>query len=242
MIDELLNAFRSEVPLPGEETVRGAYASATAAAARSSPRTRLESPRLARPALVAVIAIVAALALVPFDSVSLGARAINSISGLWRTPANQPALDRAANDAQSLASGYYTDARVDDAANKVDLYLTHAPRPVLDRLQAAHPGTYVIHNHAAHTLHELLEIEHALSFTALRSKGIDVVTAYPTSDGYLKVGIRGHGDVHAAQSALDSMYGPGIIKVFGGAEPVDIGGGYVVTAPRGSPHAKHPNG
>ena len=227
MIDELLNNFRSDVPLPREETVRNARARATGA---RRLRTGLTSQRGARPVLVALIVIVVTLVLVPIGNVSLGARAVHGIGSLWRTPANQPALDRAAGDAQSIASGYYSDARVDDAADKVDLYLTHAPRSVLDRLRAAHPGTYVIHNDAAHTLHELLEVEHSLSFTTLRSQGIDIVVAYPTSDGYLKVGIRGHRHVQAAQAALDSIYGPGIIKVFGGAEPAEITPA-IVTAP-----------
>lgn len=61
--------------------------------------------------------------------------------GLTQQLANQPALDAAADDAQSIAGGaYYTDAVVDDAANTVDVYLASAPKTVLDRLAAAHPG------------------------------------------------------------------------------------------------------
>jgi hypothetical protein len=179
----------------------------------------------ARSVLIAVVVVVVALALVPIGGASLGSRAVDGISSLWETPPNQPALDRAAEDAGNIAGkAYYTDARVNDEANKVDLYLARAPQSVIDQLQAKHPGTYVINNDAAHPLSELLKLQHSLSFQALQAKGIDAVESYPTSDGYLKVGVRGNSDVQAAQVALDSMFGAGIIKVFGGAEPMILGG------------------
>jgi hypothetical protein len=179
----------------------------------------------ARAALIAVVVVLVALALVPIGGASLGSRAVDGISSLWETPPNQPALDRAAEDAGNIAGqAYYTDARVNDEANKVDLYLARAPQLVIDELQAKHPGTYVINNDAAHPLSQLLKLQRSISFQALQSKGIDVVESYPTSDGYLKVGVRGKSDVQAAQSALDSMFGAGIIKVFGGAEPMTFGG------------------
>lgn len=233
MTDHLLTTFRSAVPLPDATTVGQAYNKAT--------RDRREAPhhRLALTAGIAVCTAVAALALVPIGGASLGARAVNGISNLWATPPNQPALDRAAEDAQTIAGGgYYTEARVDDAANKVDLYLADAPQSVIDQLEAKHPGTYVIDNDAAHPLSELLKIEHSLPLSSLQSKDIDVVTAAPTPEGYLSVGVSGNSDVLAAQSVLDSMYGPGIIKVFGGAKPGIITPD-IVTVRTGQLHPKH---
>jgi len=134
-------------------------------------------------------------------------------------PANQPALGRAADDARAIAGGaYYTAACVDAAADVVHLSLAGAPQSIIDRLNARHPGTYVISNDAAHPLSELLRVQRALR-GALHTAGVSVqiFRSYPSSDGYLEVGIEGH-DVHDAQSALDSMFGTGIIKVFGGAQ------------------------
>lgn len=233
MTDDLLTSFRSDVPLPDGRTVGGAYHRAT--------RDRRNAPhhRLALAVGVAACAAVAALAFVPIGGASLGARAVHGISSLWATPANQPALDRAAEDAQAIAGGgYYTDARVDDDANKVDLYLVDAPQSVIEQLEAKHPGTYVIHNDAAHPLSELLKIEHSLPLSSLQSKGIDVVTAGPTPQGYLSVGVSVNSDVQAAQSVLDSIYGPGIIKVFGGAKPGIITPD-IVTVRTGQAHPKH---
>jgi hypothetical protein len=205
--------------------------------ARESGRSQLRLPscflfRRWRPTsrvrliLAAALVGVAALAFVPIGGASLGARAVNGISSLWASPPNQPALDRAAEDAENIGGkAYYTDARVNDGANKVDLYLAHAPRSVIDQLRAKHPGIYVIHNDATHTWRQMLRLEHALNFFALKREGIDIESAAPTSDGYLKVGIRGHKDVRKAQGALDKTYGAGIIKVVGGAEPLSIGGG-----------------
>ncbi len=172
-----------------------------------------------RPVLVAVVVVVAALALVPIGGGSLGSRAVDGIVSPWDTsPPDQPALDAAANDAEAIAGTYYTEARVDDAADKVDLYLASAPQSVLDQLQAKHPGTYVIYNTAAHPLSELRRIENALPAEELQSEGIDVERIAPTPEGYLAVGIQSD-NVQAAQSALDAIYGPGIIKVYGGAQP-----------------------
>jgi hypothetical protein len=169
--------------------------------------------------LVAVVVVVAGLAVVPVGGGSLGSLAVDGIVSPWDTsPPDQPALDAAANDAEAIAGTYYTEARVDDAADKVDLYLAGAPQSVLDQLQAKHPGTFVIYNTAAHPLSELRRIENALPADKLQAEGIDVERIAPTPEGYLAVGI--HGDnVQAAQSALDAIYGPGIINVYGGAQP-----------------------
>lgn len=173
----------------------------------------------ARPLLVAVVVVVAALALVPIGGGSLGFLAVDSVVSPWDTsPPDQPALDAAANDAEAIGGTYYTEARVDDAADKVDLYLASAPQSVLDQLQAKHPGTYVIYNTAAHPLSVLRRIENALPADKLQSEGIEIERIAPTPEGYLAVGIRSD-NVQAAQSALDAIYGPGIIKVYGGAQP-----------------------
>lgn len=178
-------------------------------------------PRLsiARPVLVAPLVLVAALALVPIGGASLGGRAVNGITSLWDSPPNQPALDAAASDARSVAgSAYYTDAVVNDTANTVDVYLAEAPQSIIDQLQSLHPGLYVIHNDAAHPLSELRKVQEALPLAALRAAGIHVVSAVPTSDGYLEVGVTSSTNVQAAQSAFDSADGAGIVKVYGGAQ------------------------
>ena len=105
---------------------------------------------------------------------------------------------------------------MDAAANVVHLYLADAPQSIIDQLHARHPGTYVITNDAAHPRSELIRLQHALPARPLQTANgsVDLVISYPTSDGYLEVGIAGDA-VQDAQSALDSMYGAGIIKVFG---------------------------
>ena len=66
---------------------------------------------------------------------------------------------------QSVAGdAYYTAAAVNDSANTVDVYLASAPQSIIDQLQATHPGTYVIHNDATHSLSVLLRLQHACSF------------------------------------------------------------------------------
>jgi hypothetical protein len=136
-------------------------------------------------------------------------------------PANQPGLGRAADDAKAIAgSTYYTNAVVDAATNTVHIYLTDAPQSLIDQLNAQHPGIYDIHNDAAHPLSQLLRLQHEISLGPLQTAAgsVNLVISYPTSDGYLKVGVEGDGDINAAQSALDSRYGTGIIELFGGAQ------------------------
>ena len=234
--DELLTTLRSDVAPPDEATARRVYAGALSGGRRMGP------PRLVLAVATATCATVAAMALVPIGGASLGARAVDGISSLWDTsPPDQPALDRAADDAGDIAGQYLTLARVNDAADKVDLYLANAPQSVIDQLQAKHPGTYVIvQNHAAHPLSELRKVENSLPLKKLQAEGINVESAGPTPEGYLAVGVQGH-NVQAAQSALDAIYGPGIIKVYGGAQPG-------VITPQSSPsrkgslHAKHQSG
>jgi hypothetical protein len=109
-------------------------------------------------------------------------------------PANQPALGRAADDAQAIAgSDYYTSTWVDAAANTVDVYLADAPQSIIGQLKARHPGIYVIHNDAAHPLSQLLRLQRALALGPLQTAAgtVNLVESYPTPDGHLKVGVRG---------------------------------------------------
>jgi hypothetical protein len=216
MIDDLLTQFRDDVPLPDDATTQRIFVRAT------TSRSARVSPRQLAFALVLVAA--ATLALVPIGGASLGARAARDINRLWQPPPpNQSALDRAADDAARIASGYYTDASVNDPANKVDLHLSHAPQSVIDALNAAHPGIYAIDNDAAHTFGELRRVQHSLDLGPLKTRAgyVRVFESYPTPDGHLRVGIGGHTRLQAAQAALDAKYGPGIIKVFGGAQRED---------------------
>lgn len=156
------------------------------------------------------------------------------------TPANQPALDDAAQDANSIAGGsYFTGAAVDTTADTVTVYLHNAPQSVIDKLQAAHPGTYVIHNDAPATLSSLLQLKDSINPFALRADGIDVVSFGPTVDGHLAVGVSS--DVATARSELDSKYPGGLIQVTRSEPAVwgNLTGGYgVARAP--SRHSKEP--
>ncbi len=182
--------------------------------------------RVGRPVLVTAVVVLVALAVVPIGGASLGQRAVDGVTSLWDTPPNQDALDAAASDAKSVAGdAYYTAAAVNDAGNTVDVYLADAPQSIVDQLQATHPGTYVIHDDAAHPLSELLRLQHALKLGPLQTAAgsVTIVSSDPTLDGHLRVGIQGTRDVQAAQQALDSLYGPGIIEAYGGAQPEGSG-------------------
>jgi hypothetical protein len=128
------------------------------------------------------------------------------------TPANQSALDAAASAAARIAGrAYYTGAVIDDSANKVMIYLASAPPSVIDQLQAAHPGIYVIHDDAPRPRSAVTKLQNSLDWKALRSQGVDVVSTGPTEDGYLRVGVTS--DVASAQTKLDALYGPNVIRV-----------------------------
>jgi hypothetical protein len=203
--------------LDGVGPSRDLWADALArATTRRRGRLRTAAHRKRRALVVVAIALVT-LTVVPIGGASLGARAVHSIGSLLAPPPNQQALDRAADDAQEIAGGgYYTDARVDVASNQVHLYLAAAPQSIIDQLNAAHPGTFDIHNDAAHPLSELLRIQHELFPDVQPRSTVRFWLSYPTSDGHLKVGIKGH-DVQDTQAELDAKYGAGIIEVFRGA-------------------------
>lgn len=155
-------------------------------------------------------------------------------------PANQAALDKAANQAQRLAGrSYYTEAVVNDTANKVNLYLAHAPQSIVDQLRTMHPGVYVINNDAAHPLSRLLKLEDSLHYASLKSPGgVDILSVRPTRDGHLSVALSS-GAAGAQlklsssavrnteardRSVLTSILGPGIVRVHWGTAPASATG------------------
>lgn len=143
----------------------------------------------------------------------IGASGESSSCNYACTPPNQDALDADADDAQRIAGrDYYTGAVVHADTNTVELYLAAAPRSVIDQLDAEHPGIYVIHNDAPNTSAALLKLEAGLDRDSLRAQGIDVNQWGPTADGYLQVGVTS--DVATAQTKLDEIYGPNVIRVF----------------------------
>jgi hypothetical protein len=135
------------------------------------------------------------------------------------TPANQPALDAAADDARAIAGdAYYTNAVVDSQANTVTVYLAHAPQGVVDQLTAAHPSTYVVDNSAAFSEAKALKLEDAISsrIPAWAAAGVRIGHLRPTLDGHLEVGVRS--DVADAASRLGAQYG-GAVRVVADTEP-----------------------
>jgi Trypsin len=138
------------------------------------------------------------------------------------TPANQPALDAAADDARAIAGdAYYSNAVVDSQANTVTLYLAHAPQAVIDRLTAAHPGTYVIDNTAVFSEAKVLELEDTIGgrIPAWAAAHVRIGFLRPTLDGHLEVGVRS--DVAAAASRLGAQYG-NAVRVVADTEPTHL--------------------
>lgn len=131
----------------------------------------------------------------------------------WCTPRNQEFLDPAADDARSIAgAAYYTGCIVNDPHNKDTLYLASAPQSVIDQLNAAHPGVYVIHNDAPRSRSAVLSLLDSLDLSALKSEGIDVLAWGATEDGYARIGVSG--DVATAQRKFDAQYGPNVVQVY----------------------------
>jgi hypothetical protein len=136
------------------------------------------------------------------------------------TPANQPALDAAAGYAEKVAGAArsFTGVEIDDAANQVVVYLTHAPQSVIDQLNAAHPGIYVIHNDAPRTHQTLMRLENSFNFQILKPEGIQVFSVGPSVDGYLEVGVSSK--LAEAQKKLDAVYGPNVVRVVKGSAAI----------------------
>jgi hypothetical protein len=128
------------------------------------------------------------------------------------TPANEDALDSAANEAERIATAaYWTGAGLDYASNTVTVNLAHAPGWILARLRAAHPGIYVIYNHAPRPLRAVLKIMRSIVVAKLRADGIRITGFGPTIDGHLQVGVSNR--VAQARAKLDAIYGPDLIRV-----------------------------
>jgi hypothetical protein len=128
------------------------------------------------------------------------------------TPANQPSLDAAATDARTAAGEmYYTGCKVLSEVGSVELYLANASPQLLERLEAMHPGVYEIHNDAPRPLSAVEDIRNQIDFEELKRIGIAVVSDGPTVDGHVKVGVMS--DVPTAQTKLDAMFGPNVIRV-----------------------------
>jgi hypothetical protein len=126
----------------------------------------------------------------------------------------QEVLDAAAEDARKVAGdAHYTGCRVRNESENVELWLFDAPLPVLQELEAARPGVYVIHNDAPRPYAAVLELMDTLKveFQTLRAEGINVVGWGPTQDGYLHVEVMG--DVPTAQARLDTMFGSNVAQV-----------------------------
>jgi hypothetical protein len=151
--------------------------------------------------------------------------------------ANQLALVADASDAQSAAGSYYTNAALNGASSTVDLYLARAPQSLIDRLNALHPGVYVIHNDAANPRSALLHLENSIDIAALRSQGVAISSLVPTSDGYLQVGVTS--DVAAATAKLNSLYDPSLFRVVKETDGSQTAG-LTLTASTRHPRAAHP--
>jgi hypothetical protein len=138
------------------------------------------------------------------------------------TPANQPALDAAADDARAIAGdAFYSNAVVDDEANTVTLYLAHAPQRVVDQLTAAHPGIFVIRNTAAFSEAMVLNLEDAISgrIPAWAAAGVRIGYLRPTLDGRLEIGV--NSNVGDAASRLGAQYGDAV-RVVANTEPTHL--------------------
>jgi hypothetical protein len=85
---ELVEMLSSE---PGLLAIADALVATDALRRHQQPRLGMPRLNIARPVLVAMMAALVALALVPIGGASLGSRAISGISGLWTPGAPPPA-------------------------------------------------------------------------------------------------------------------------------------------------------
>jgi hypothetical protein len=124
---------------------------------------------------------------------------------------NQPDVSAAADDVRPVAAEYYTGLVNHHHLGTCEVYLARAPRSVLSRLYAMHPGVYVIHNDAPRSLSEIEEIIERIDIAALRDAGISIHQIGPTQHGYVRVAVER--DVPAAQRKFDEMFGPEVVRV-----------------------------
>jgi hypothetical protein len=124
----------------------------------------------------------------------------------------ESALNPAADDASRLVGdAYYTGCRLRQELEAVELWLFSAPEQVLRKLEAQHPGVYLIHNDAPRPLTALDELRDSFDWAAWKAEGIKVWSVGPTGDGYLNVGVED--DLQTAQTKLDAAYGDNVIRV-----------------------------
>lgn len=130
--------------------------------------------------------------------------------------ARQGRLDSLAGYATRVAGAVHVFAGVsiDDQANRVILNLVHAPQSVIDQIEKGHPDTYVIHNDAPRTYHEVRALQDSLDWKAWGAKGIHIVSTAPTQTGYLKVGVLS--SIPKAQALFDAAYPNGVVRVVRG--------------------------
>lgn len=124
----------------------------------------------------------------------------------------QAVLSAAADDARKVVGeAHYTGCRLRQESETVELWLFNAPWRILEKLEAMHPGVYLIHNDAPRPHTALLELMDALPVDRLKVEGIHIVGVGPTLDGYLRVSVMG--DVPTAQARLDAMFGSNVARV-----------------------------
>jgi hypothetical protein len=101
---------------------------------------------------------------------------------------------------------------IDTDANQVNLYLAGAPQSIVNQIQAAHPGLYVIHP-AEYTWDEVMSLMNTVSADkSLEASGIYVRGLGPTQDGRLEIDIQAK-DMKKATAELESKYGSDRIRV-----------------------------
>jgi hypothetical protein len=71
---------------------------------------------------------------------------------------NQPHVSAAGNDVEPVVGEYFAGIWNHHDQGTCEVWLANAPESVLGRLQAMHPGVYVIHNDAPRSLREIEEI------------------------------------------------------------------------------------
>ena len=124
----------------------------------------------------------------------------------------QDMLHPAADDARGLAGdAYYTGCRLRQELEVVELWLFEAPERVVQELEAAHPGAYLIHNDAPRSLTALEELRDSFDWAAWKAEGVRVWAVGPTVDGYLDAGVED--DLETAQKKLDTAYGDNVVRV-----------------------------
>jgi hypothetical protein len=124
---------------------------------------------------------------------------------------NQPHVSAAGNDVEPVVGEYFTGIWNHHDQGTCEVWLANAPESVLGRLQAMHPGVYVIHNDAPRSLREIEEIRGRIDTAARQDAAISYHGNGPTHDGYLRVMV--DRDAPGAQAKLDEMFGPDLIRV-----------------------------